>query len=172
MQAKREETINVGVGLETILPFKKSKNDGNIVLYPNLSLLKTGYRNFRGGEFRVNYLSLGLPICLEAFSLSSTRKEGVIFGAGPFINFAVNGKFKIDPNDFKSMSFGNSTNDNRKGTDAGFLLKAALRTKKLYMGMQYNIGLTNVIPKDRISNDSYIKTRNIQFYLSYAIIQK
>jgi Outer membrane protein beta-barrel domain len=167
---KGKSTFALGLGVETFLNIKNVSRDGKLVINPNLSYLNTGYETIVGGKVSVNYLSLGLPICYEIFGLNSNNDNGLIFGAGPFINVALSGKFKnLAINDFKNMSFGNSTADNRKSTDVGLLLKTAIRVKKLYMGLQYNVGLANEVPNDRISNGSYINTRNFLFYASYAI---
>ncbi|MFC4262711.1 hypothetical protein ACFOWM_07475 [Ferruginibacter yonginensis] len=167
---KGSSTFALGIGVETVVPIVPLKRDSKLVLNPNLSYLKTGYETVVGGKVKVNYLSLGLPICYEVFGLNDANDMGFIFGAGPFINTALNGEFKVLSTDnYKAMSFGNGTADNRKRTDAGLLLKTAVRVNKLYMGLQYNIGMRNEIPKDRVNNGNYIKTRNFLFYASYAI---
>jgi hypothetical protein len=167
---KGKSTFALGIGAETFLKVINLKHDGKLVINPNLSYLNTGYETIVGGKVKVNYLSLGLPICYEIFGLNSSNDMGFIFGAGPFLNIALNGKFKtMSTDNFKNISFGNSTADNRKRTDAGLVFKSAIRVNKLYMGLQYNVGLANEVPKDRISNGSYIKTRNFLFYASYAI---
>ncbi len=167
---KGKSSFALGLGVETFLKIKNLNRHGELVLNPNLSYLNTGYNTIVGGKVSVNYLSLGLPICYEIFGLNSGNDNGLIIGAGPFINVALHGKFKnLATDDFKKMSFGNSTTDNRKSTDVGLLLKTAIRVKKLYMGLQYNIGLANEVPNDRISNGSFINTRNFFFYASYAI---
>ena len=167
---KGRSTFAFGIGAETFLHLTNLKHEGKFVINPNLSYLTTGYETIVGGKVKVNYLSLGLPICYEVYGLNSKNDMGIIFGTGPFLNVALNGKFKVlANNDFKNISFGNSTADNRKRTDAGLVFKSAIRVNKLYMGLQYNVGLANEVPKDRISNGSYIKTRNFLFYASYAI---
>ena len=167
---KGRSTFAFGIGAETFLHLINLKHEGKLVINPNLSYLTTGYETIVSGKVKVNYLSLGLPICYEIFGLNSSNDMGFIFGAGPFLNVALNGKFKVlANNNFKNISFGNSTADNRKRTDAGLVFKSAIRVNKLYMGLQYNVGLANEVPKDRISNGSYIKTRNFLFYASYAI---
>ncbi len=37
------------------------------------------------------------------------------------------------------------------------------------MGFQYNVGLANETPQERISNGSFINTRIFLFYASYSI---
>ena len=168
---KGSSTFALGVGAETFFKLKGIKNDAQLVVNPNLSYIGTGYKTIVGGEIKVNYLLIGLPICYEVFGLKSSNDMGLIIGAGPYVNVALNGKFKnLASDNFKKMSFGNSNADNRKSADVGLIIKSAVRVKKLYMGLQYNVGLSNVIPKDRISNGNFIKTRNLLFYASYSIL--
>ena len=168
---KGSSTFALGVGAETFFKLKSIKNDVQLIANPNLSYLSTGYKTILGGEVKVNYLSMGLPICYEVFGLKFSNHMGLILGAGPYINVALNGKFKnLASDNFKNMSFGNSNADNRKSTDIGLLIKSAVRVRKLYMGLQYKVGLSNVIPKDRINNGNFIKTRNFLFYASYSIL--
>ncbi len=164
---KGDGTFALGIGAETFLDIKQVK-DASIILNPNLSYLHTGYETIVGGKVKVNYFSLGLPVCL--FMGDVGESLGLFFGAGPFINIATSGKFRNTSIDnFKAMSFGNGTADNRKSTDFGLILKSGLRIKKTNMGLQYNIGTANLIPKDRITTGSYIKSRNFLFYVSYKI---
>ncbi|UEG49112.1 porin family protein [Ferruginibacter lapsinanis] len=164
---KGNSTIALGIGAETFLTLKKGQ-DVNLSLNPNLSYLHTGYENTGGGRVKVNYLSLGLPVCL--FLGNNGESIGLFFGAGPFVNIATSGKFRNSSIDnYKTMSFGNGSADNRKSIDAGFILKSGLRIKKANMGLQYNIGTTNLIPKDRITTGSFIKSRNFLFYISYLL---
>lgn len=167
---KSNSKFAFGIGAETIVNLLDIKRDGKLALNPIISYLSTGYTTIVDGKVKVNYLSLGLPICYEVYGLTFKNDMGIILGAGPFINVALNGKYtNLATDNFKNISFGNTVNDNRKRTDAGLILKTAIRVNKLYMGLQYNIGLANEVPKDRISNNNFIKTRNFLFYGSYAI---
>jgi Outer membrane protein beta-barrel domain len=159
----------LGIGLESYMGIKKLKN-ATLALNPVLSYLKTGYENTGGGKVIVNYIHLAVPVSFVINPPGTKEEMGLAFGAGPFVGFAASGKFKvlsIDP--FKKMSFGNGLADNRKTIDAGLTLKSSVRVKKLNLGIQYNIGLTNLIPDDRITNGAYIKSKNFLFYASYAI---
>jgi hypothetical protein len=167
---KASSTFAVGIGAESFVKLKKLK-EVNLVLSPNLSYLHTGYESSGGGNVKVNYISLALPIGLH-ISDNADRFDGfgLFVGAGPFINLATSGKFRVySIDDYSKMKFGNSNTDNRRSTDAGLVLKATLGMGRLYLGMQDNIGMSNLVPKDRVSNGSYIKSRNFLFYISYAI---
>ncbi|MES2429693.1 MAG: hypothetical protein V4556_02075 [Bacteroidota bacterium] len=154
------------VGVETFLNFLNLEKDVDLSINPNLSLLRTGYQPQAGGDVVVNYISLGLPVSI----VFGAEEGGFNFGAGPFFNFVRSGKFRsYSIDDYRPMKFGNTTDDNRTTTDAGILFKGAVRVKKLYIGLQNNIGLSNLIPKDRITNGSYIKSRNFLFYMAYRL---
>ncbi|MGG9971182.1 outer membrane beta-barrel protein [Ferruginibacter sp. SUN002] len=161
-----------GIGLETYLHIQH-KDEVELAVNPVLSYLKTGYESTTGGKVIVNYLTLAAPLSIVVHSPGSRDEMGLAFGAGPFVGIAASGKFKVLAiDDFKKMSFGNGTEDNRKSMDAGLTFKASVRAKKLNLGIQYNIGVVNLIPKDRISNGAYIKSKNFLFYASYAIFDK
>ncbi|GAB2838820.1 hypothetical protein [Ferruginibacter profundus] len=158
----------LGIGLESYVAVKKS-SDFDLSLNPVLSYLKTGYEQTAGGKVIVNYINLAMPLEFVVNPPRSGESIGIAFGAGPFVGYAVSGKFNLLSGDpYKKMSFGNGIADNRKSIDAGITLKSSIRLSKINMGMQYNWGLTNLVPQDRISNGSYIKSRNFLFYLSFA----
>ncbi|MFZ4058083.1 MAG: hypothetical protein ACOYKE_08075 [Ferruginibacter sp.] len=160
----------LGLGIEGFLKLKSTKMGAAITLNPHLSYLGTGYEASSGGDVRVKYLSLNMPISYVSGNINNYSGMAVIIGVGPFVSVATSGKFQVAQGDaFKKMSFGNSSSDNRKTLDAGWVLKTGFKMKKTYFGMQFNYGLSNVIPADRISNGNYIKTRNILFYLGYQI---
>ena len=158
-----------GIGLESYTAIIK-EDDYDISFNPVLSYLKTGYELTTGGKVIVNYINLALPLSFVVNPPGSGESIGLAFGAGPFVAYAVSGKFNtLSTDPYKKMSFGNGTADNRKSVDAGIVLKSSIRLSKVNLGMQYNWGLTNLIPKDRIANGSYIKSRNFLFYLSFAL---
>ena len=158
-----------GIGVESYAAIKKLKNV-TLAVNPILSYLKTGYETTVGGKVIVNYIVVAAPVCFVVNPPNSGEEMGLAFGAGPFVAVAASGKFKVlsvDP--FKKMSFGNGLADNRKSIDAGLTLKSTLRVQKLNLGLQYNIGISNLVPQDRITSGSYIKSKNFLFYASYGI---
>jgi len=152
-----------------MLQFKKSR-DYDLSLNPILSYLKTGYETTAGGKVIVNYINLALPLSFVVNPPGSGESMGLALGVGPFVGYAVSGKFNVlsvDP--YKKMSFGNGIADNRKSIDGGITLKSSIRLSKVNIGTQYNWGLINLVPQDRVSNGSYIKSRNFLFYVSFAV---
>jgi hypothetical protein len=167
--AKGTMELAFGIGLESYAAIIND-DDYNISLNPILSYLKTGYELTTGGKVIVHYINLALPLTFVVNPRGSGEDVGLAFGAGPFVAYAVSGKFNtLSTDPYKKMSFGNGTADNRKSIDAGIVLKSSVRLKKLNIGTQYNFGLTNLIPKDRIANGSYIRSRNFLLYLSFAL---
>ena len=167
--AKGTMELAFGIGLESYAAIIKD-DEYNISLNPVLSYLKTGYELTTGGKVIVHYINLALPLAFVVNPPGSGEDVGLAFGVGPFIGYAVSGKFNtLSTDPYKKMSFGNGTADNRKTIDAGAVLKSSIRLSKVNLGMQYNWGLTNLIPKDRITNGSYIKSRNFLIYLSFAL---
>jgi hypothetical protein len=160
-----------GIGLESYVGIKiKKLKNATLALNPVVSYLKTGYETTVGGKVIVNYINVAVPVSFVVNPPNGGEEMGIAFGAGPFVGVAASGKFKVLTTDaFKKMSFGNGLADNRKTIDAGITLKSSVRVQKLNMGLQYNIGLANIIPSDRIANGTYIRSKNFLFYASYAI---
>ncbi len=75
-------------------------------------------------------------------------------GAGPFVGFGVGGKVKtkisgtgIDPEeDSETIKFGNDKDFS--ALDAGARFEAGLKFGKLRVALNYDLGLSNAIPKD------------------------
>ncbi len=177
--------INLGAGIETIIPLIKGKTANLFALDPSVSYMPTGYKtNNSTYKVKVNYIAVSLPLIyvsnfgiiqkLMGFHSVNTDDEyKLFFGAGPYFNYAVSGKFMLTSiDDYKKMSFGNGVNDNRKTTDAGVAIKAGIKIPRCLVGIQKNIGTANVIPNDRRSNGNYIKTRSFIFSVSYNIGKK
>jgi hypothetical protein len=166
---KGNSDFALGIGAESYVAIYKEK-DYAISLNPVLSYLKTGYESTGGGKVIVNYINLSVPLSLVINPIEAGEDIGFALGVGPFVGLAASGKFNVlggEP--YKKMSFGNGTADNRKSVDAGVTLKSCIRVGRVNMGTQYNLGVSNLVPKDRISNGAYIKSRNFLFYISFAI---
>ena len=177
--------INIGGGIETIIPLIKGKTANLFAFDPSISYLPIGYKtNNSTYKVKVNYISITLPLIYASnfgvmqklmgyHSVNTDEDYKFFFGAGPYFNYAVSGKFMLTSIDgYKKMSFGNGVNDNRKATDAGVAIKLGMKIPRCLIGIQKNIGVSNVIPTDRRSNGSYIKTRSFLFSVSYNIGKK
>lgn len=166
---KGNSDFALGIGAESYVAIYKEK-DYSISLNPVLCYLKTGYESITGGKVIVNYISLAVPLSFVVNPIESGDEMGFAFGVGPYVGLAASGRFKVLSGDpYKKMSFGNGTADNRRSLDAGLTLKSCIRVNRLCIGTQYNLGLSNLVPKDRVTNGAYIKSRNFLFYISFAI---
>ena len=177
--------INLGGGIETIIPLIKGKTANLLAFDPSVTYLPTGYKTLNSTyKVKVNYIAIALPLIYASnlgiiqklmgyHSVNTDDQYKFFFGAGPYFNYAVSGKFMLTSiDDYKKMSFGNGINDNRTATDAGAAIKLGMKIPRCLVGIQKNIGISNVIPNDRISNGSYIKTRSFLFSVSYNIGKK
>ncbi|MEP6676512.1 MAG: outer membrane beta-barrel protein [Ferruginibacter sp.] len=157
------------IGLEKYLKLYKT-----IMLNPDFSYEKTGYDN-SGSKVKVNYINFALPVMLDVTAMfddeddPSDENFSLMAGVGPFAGYAVSGNYTIATGDKKSISFGNGAADNRKPYNAGLILKSGFRVKKIFFGTQYNIGFTNLVPKDRITNGASIKSRDFLIDVSIAL---
>jgi hypothetical protein len=163
-----------GMGIETFLPISKKENQ--LLLNPSLDYNSTGYDvnvsfSSNTDKVRVNYVVLAMPVVFNANPhLFEEESNSLLIGIGPFVGYATSGKFNTYTNsDYTKMSFGNGTTANRKATDAGITFKLGITMGKTSFNIQKNTGLMNVMPKDRISNGEYIRTKNFMFQLTYKI---
>ena len=155
---KAKAQLSFGVGVETFLPIIEDK----LMLNPNLSFLKTGYKTVVGGKINVNYISLGMPFCF-----SILRNSDGFIGVGPFVNVAMGGRFKEQASDkYRKINFGNTIDDNRKLIDAGIVFETAVNLDVFLLGVKYNMGLKDLTPEDRKVDGTYIKSQNLLFYVS------
>lgn len=119
-----------------------------------------------------------LPITIEA-DLDG-NKAHLYVGGGPYIGFAVAGKYKSNlttgNTEWTKMKFGETANDNRSPMDFGLNLNvgAAIKgyNRDFKAGIQTMFGLKNVVPKDVQTNNSAIKLRNITAYLAFGLTKR
>ena len=166
--------VKFEVGVETIIPITKNKNDKMLAFNPCVLYLPTGYNPEKNAVYKssVKYISLQLPLIF----LKSSNKT-FFLGAGPFVNFALSGKNQSFSGTSTSMKFGNSITDDRKRIDVGGLVKAGKivddfifgSKNGIAFGLQYNIGLIDVTPNDKKSTaKGYLKTSTIEVYTAFV----
>ena len=101
-------------------------------------------------------------------------------GAGFYGGFAVAGKYVDNYTNDPSVKikFGESNTDNRSRTDYGLNFVAGLTVSdwgfghfktNLRFGLQDQVGLKNVVPKDRQAGGNEIKLRNLSLFLAVKI---
>lgn len=163
-----------GVGVETFLSL--SPKEKQFLLNPSLDYNSTGYEvsaSFATNtdQVKVNYVVLAMPVVFNGNPhLFEKESNSLLIGIGPFVGFATSGKFNTKANsDYTKMSFGNDITANRKAVDAGITFKLGVTMGKTCFNIQKNTGLMNVMPKERISNGEYIRTKNFMFQVTYKI---
>lgn len=149
--------------------------------------------NFRGyvssnavNKYDVGATYIDVPLALEYhYSLGKDfmDEKGAypfFIGAGAYGGYAVAGKYtdKYTNDPSVKMKFGESVTDNRSATDYGLNFVAGLTVNnwgfgnfktKLRFGLQKQVGLKNVVPKDRQAGGNEIKLRNLSVFVAIKI---
>jgi hypothetical protein len=97
-------------------------------------------------DFSSNYLEI--PIMANAHF---GNQDGVMFniGAGPYIGLALGGNTKVEAlgqSDSEAIKVGNGEDDDLAPMDFGLNIGAGVTYKKINLGVQYGLGLSNIIP--------------------------
>ena len=147
-------------------------------IQPALNFVQKGYKyketdvNYvYSDEIRINYLELPLNVIFRP------KMSGVQFfiGAGPSLAFALSGKEKENDNgviDEYDLSFGsNEDEDDLKAVDFGFNFLTGIElTNGLNFSINYNLGLTNLIPGSGV--DGSVKNNYAGFKIGYTFSGK
>ena len=155
--------VGYNAGFFLDIPLKKFTP--NLYLQPGLSLtMKNGgaaYADYESGS--IHYLKV--PVLLSyRYPLKDKLKAYVDFG--PYFSYGLfsNGI------ELGNESWGSSGSDERYNIstqrfDAGLALGAGIKFKRLSLGLQYDLGLTNIL----IESNTYIKTRTLSINVAYNI---
>lgn len=160
-----------GLGVESILEIKSNTEKLKFLNFnPSFSFVKTGYciyvANAANSTVVAKYFRLDLPL-MQCLYAQGPGHETYI-GAGPFLGLPVGGHFTEASTRYK-MRYGNTSASNRRGSDFGLVFKMSIThfaNTNIRFSVQYNYGLTNLVPKYYNPNDIRIRSRNI--YLSFA----
>lgn len=141
--------IGYGAGIELIQVLSK-----HFVIGAGAGLNSRGYKGVRAlyldVPLSVNYLTKEMDLLFH--------NQRILFGAGVYGGLAVMGKYKNSAGDWTSMKFGERSTDNRSRFDGGFLFNLGATDEDLgALYLSFMLGRKNVIPKDRIVNDNYIR---------------
>lgn len=152
-------------------------------IQPGLTLSGKGFKQkLEDEKFERNIMYLEIPVN------AVYKLGGIYLGAGPYAAFAISGKDKgeyedddlfeeLHNNDTKftaktqalsapkvaetydeKLKFGNSDDDDMKGTDFGINIMAGYRLSGgLNIGINYGLGLSNIVPS---SDDYDYKAKN------------
>ena len=83
----------------------------------------------------------------EPYTASASK---IYIGAGPVISYAIGGKWKSAAGD-TDVKFGSSDTDDFKPLDLGLGLGAGLEISSFQIGVNYNLGLSNISPQSGTS---------------------
>ena len=106
----------------------------------------------------VNPFYLQIPVQL------TYRNSGIFVGAGPYAAFGIGGKTKFG-SDSESISFGSSEDSDLSSIDFGAGLELGYEFSQFRATASYNLGLSNIIPKDY--SDVTVKHNVIGISLAY-----
>ncbi len=150
-----------GIGAELSLALAKKVN---IVARPTIN-----FRGYNNSSFNLKATYFDIPLNIE-INYFNVEDLSVYFGFGVYGGLALTGKYKNSgASDWIKLKFGETTADNRSTTDFGLNFTSGLYFNKVKMGIQYQSGLKNVVPKDRQTNGAEIKLRNFSAYLAVKL---
>lgn len=170
-----EAKLSSGLGLDVEI---RIKNRAHLNLRPTVN-----FRGYNGSSLvstiKVTYIDLPVNIEVDL----DDNPNHVFIGAGPYIGFAIGGKYKNNlttsgNTSWQKINFGEGLTDNRSPVDYGFNLNAGalLRGHKrnFKVGVQSQIGLKNVVPEERqnTTNTFEINLRNFTAYIAVGLSTK
>ena len=143
-------------------------------------------KGYESTQFKVRATYLEVPINIE-YSMGlrgligfdkfeKKDKKPFFFGAGVYAGYAIGGKY-IDKYQIGDPStkikFGEALTDQRSKTDYGlnFTLGMLLPAfnSLVRFGLQKQVGLKNVVPKNRQAKDGEIKLKNFSLFIAYNL---
>ncbi len=130
-------------------------------------------------EMSINLAYLQMPILISyRYALSDGLKWN--FDFGPYFAYGIagnveykyttyDGETEVEEDSFDAFTKGNDNDDDNMGLnrfDAGLCFGTGLFFGKAYIGIQYELGLTNIANKDAW-DDYSIKNRNLLISIGY-----
>ncbi|MDI1234557.1 MAG: hypothetical protein PSX81_09770 [bacterium] len=160
-----------GIGAEGL--FKINTRDEMLKYWsfnPSLTFTKTAYTiyvaNAANSNIVAKYLRLDMPLMHDFYTDNPSHE--LLIGAGLFTALPLGGHFTDQSTRYK-MRYGNTSASNRGGSDIGMVFKLSMThfaNTDIRFSLQYNYGLTNLVPKYYNPNNIRIRSRNI--YISFA----
>ncbi len=114
---------------------------------------------------RLNYLEV--PVMVNYYARIGKSQSAYHVGLGPWVSYALSGKFKTTGQNDVAVTFGSTGDFARMDYGAGF--KAGVRfNKKWDVSLGYDLGMRNLLGTQGAINDGdKAKTRNISLSLGY-----
>lgn len=105
-----------------------------------------------GGTAYESSISL---LYLQVPAVIAFQNDQFYIGAGPFAGFGISGKSKvkasgggINIDESETAKFGNSEDDDISPLDVGLRMEAGVKLNNLRIGANFDLGLSDLIPKD------------------------
>lgn len=123
-------------------------------------------------KWNLNYLQIPV-LASYRFNLGGDTKLHI--NVGPYFAFGVGGKFKYEGGGetYKIDAFGTSDEDSDeekgglKRFDAGITFGAGVSFGKIYAGLNYDLGLSNIADKDVYGSDYKLKNQGFNISVGY-----
>lgn len=117
-----------------------------------------------GKDATVNLNYLQLPV-LFSYRFNVAENVKLHINAGPYIGYGIGGKIKYAG--VKIDAFGDGEDEGGlKRFDAGLSFGAGISVKQIYFGLNYDLGLANIVDKD-VSEGVKSRLRNFGITVGY-----
>ena len=118
--------------------------EGNFVLQPALLYSSKGSKySYFGEDMTISPGFLEIPVyAAYKFDLGNMK---LLLDAGPYFAYGISGKIKSG-GESQSINFGSDDNADMKAFDFGLGLGAGLEITNFLISLNYEFGLTNLVP--------------------------
>lgn len=150
--------FNAGVNVD--IPIVKSFGIQTGLFYTSKGAKQSAENNDNDAEVKVNEAYLQIPVLASYryYIKDDVRWE---FNAGPYLAFGVGGKLKESWNNISTES--DWFDDDISSFDMGVALGTGITVNKIYFGIQYEIGMYNML-KD---SETSLKNTNFSVNVGY-----
>jgi Outer membrane protein beta-barrel domain len=155
--------VGFHIGVISEIPLK-----GNFVLQPALLYSSKGSKySFMGEEESISPGFLEIPVnATYKFDLGNMK---FFLNAGPYFAYGISGKIKYG-GESHSIKFGTDDNADMKPFDMGLNFGAGLEIQNFLVSLNYEFGLTNLIPGT--TDGSEAKSQAIGISVGYLFGKK
>jgi hypothetical protein len=152
--------VGFHVGVISDIPVK-----GNFSLQPALLYSGKGSKySFAGEELSMSPSFIEIPVnAAYKFEVGSMN---LYLNAGPYFAYGIGGKIKV-AGETESIKFGDDDNADMKPFDAGITFGAALEISKFLISLNYELGLTNLVPGVDSGDDAEAKSKVFGISVAY-----
>lgn len=129
-----------------IVNYSKSEN---LTLQSGLLIIGKGAKFVEDEDFTNSvYIYKFTPVYLQIPFHFIYNGKKLYLGGGPYLGYAIAGKIKYDEGDSEEISFGNNDYDSWRSLELGIGIQGGTDIGPVRVGMSYDLGITNTIPKN------------------------